>query len=172
MVGAVVLALLTLAIVTLWPAQTDRVGQTILAAPVPSLGVGCLIYPAAASLTFIVLISICLAPFSPLVILLVVAAALLGWVALGTLWGRWLVRRMSWSGITSTAAAAIGVFTLTLLVTLLGAVPIFGVLLVLGASSIGLGAVALTRFGTSRYPKRPEAELPPRVDTNAPPDRP
>jgi len=158
--GALIMSALGIVIVALWPAQTAQVGETILVAPAPSLGVGCLLYPLAASLIFFLLITICLALFAPLVILLLVAASLLGWVALGTLWGRRLVRWMGWRRATPPAVAGVGVFTLSIVTSIGGAVPCLGPLVVLGAASIGLGAVTLSRFGASRYPSRPAAEPP------------
>jgi hypothetical protein len=158
--GALILALLGVAIVHFWPAQTDQVGRTVVTAPLPSLGVGCLLYPLAGSLVLLVLITICLSPFAPLVGVLLVTASLFGWVALGTLWGRWLAHQVGWRRATSIGAAGIGVFTLTLLMTVAGSMPLLGPLLVLGAASIGLGAVALSRFGTSPYRGRSPAQTP------------
>jgi hypothetical protein len=151
-VMALGLALLAMAVIRFWPTQTDRVANTIVASPLPSLGLGCLIYPLAASLIFFVLITICLAPLAPAIVLVLVAAGLLGWVALGTLWGRQLVRWTNWRRATRAAVTGVGVFTLTILIALIGAIPCLGIILVFGGASIGLGAVALSRFGTTSYP--------------------
>jgi hypothetical protein len=163
LVGALILTLLGVAIVHFWPTQTDQVGRTVINAPLPSLGVGCLLYPLAGSLILVVLITICLSPLAPLVGVLLVTASLFGWVALGTLWGRWLAHQVGWRRATSIGAASIGVFTLTLLVTAAGAVPLLGPLLGLGAASVGLGAVALSRFGTSPHRGRSPAQTPDQV---------
>lgn len=160
-VGGLISALLGMAVATLWPTQTAQVGQTILSAPLPSLGAGCVLYPLATSLVVLTLISLCLAPFAPVVVLLLVTASLFGWIALGTLWGRWLVRRVGWRRATPLMATGVGVFTLTGVAALLGALPCVGPLLVLGAAGIGMGAVALSRFGTARYQPRPTAGRPP-----------
>jgi hypothetical protein len=152
--SAVILALLGMAIVTFWPTQTARVGETIVTAPVPSLGVGCLIFPLAASVAIFVLITICLAPLMPVVVLLVVAGSLFGWVALGTLWGRRLTRWMGVHRATPLAAAGVGVFVLSVVAAALGAIPCLGFIVTLGAASIGLGAVALSRFGTTSHRRR------------------
>lgn len=159
LVSALLMAGLGVAIVVFWPTQTSRVGETILKAPLPSLGIGCLAYPLAASLTFFVLITVCLAPFVPIVALLVVASTLLGWVALGMLFGRLLARWMGWQGATQLTVTGVGVFSLTIIAAVVAAVPCLGSLLTLGAASIGLGAVALSRFGTSPW-KRRAAEPP------------
>ena len=155
LVTALVMALLGIAIITFWPAQTAQVGQTMLTSPLPSIGVGCLLYPLAASLVFFALITICFAPLAPVVVLLVVAASLLGWVALGRVFGRWLARSTGWRDPTPLMVTGIGVFVLTFLMAIAGVIPCLGTILVFGAASIGLGAVTLSRFGTSRRASRP-----------------
>ena len=157
--SALILAALGAAISIFWPGQTTQVAETILNAPLPSLGVGCLLYPLAATLTVVVLITICLAPIAPVVILLVVAISLFGWVALGRLLGRWLARSTGWQGATRLAVTGVGVFILTIVAAIAGAIPCLGPILVLGATSVGAGAVTLSRFGTSR-PGSPPSEVP------------
>jgi hypothetical protein len=49
------------------------------------------------------------------------------------------------------ALAGVGVFVLSVISAVLGQIPCLGFLLVLLAGSTGLGAVALSRFGTRRY---------------------
>jgi hypothetical protein len=159
LVGALIIAMLGAAISTFWPTQTTQVTETILTAPLPSLGIGCLLYPLVASLTVFILLTICLAPFAPVVILLAVAATLFGWVALGRLSGRQLARWAGWRGATPLAATGVGVFALTVLAAVAGAIPCLGPILVIGVASIGMGAVALSRFGTSPY-RSPSAEPP------------
>jgi hypothetical protein len=160
LVGGLIVALLSMATVTFWPSQTDRVIKTVVTKSLPSLGVGCLLYPLAGSLAILLLITLCLAPFTPFVILLLVAASLFGWIALGTLLGRWLVRRLGWRGATPLIAAGTGAFALTFGAVLVGTIPCLGPLMVLVIASTGLGAVALSRFGTSRFQSHPPAEPP------------
>jgi hypothetical protein len=149
--GAVILAVIGMAVYSLWPRQTDEVGRTIVNAPLPSLGVGCLIYPVSAFVALVILITICLAIFVPVVALLVVAASLFGWIALGVLLGRWLAGVTGWRTATPLAVSGLGVFILSFVAAILGEIPCLGSLLVLGAASIGLGAVTLSRFGTRRF---------------------
>lgn len=179
LVGAAVLAFIGMAVITFWPTQTAEVGRTIVAAPVPSLGIGCLTYPLSVVIALFILITICLAPFVPVLVLLVVAAGLFGWIALGTLLGRWLARATGWRTATPAAVAGLGVFALSILAVVLGEIPCLGTLAVIGAASIGLGAVALSRFGTRRYgvppaevavpavpsaPTAPQVEVEPQAD--------
>jgi hypothetical protein len=149
LIGAVGLGLLAAAVITLWPARTARVGETIVRAPLPSLGLGCLLYPLVATFTLLILLTICLAPLAPAAILIVVASSLLGWIALGTLWGRRLLYWLGWHTATPAATAGVGVFVLTGLAVLAGYIPCLGAVIVLGAASIGLGAVALSRLGST-----------------------
>lgn len=155
LMGALLMAALGLAISTFWPTQTSQVADTIVASPLPSVGVGCLIYPLAVTLTVFVLITICLAPFAPVVVLFVVAASLFGWVALGTLFGRWLARWTGWRGATQLAVTGTGVFALTIVAAVMGSLPCLGPIVTFAAVSIGAGAVTLSRFGTAR----PESRL-------------
>jgi hypothetical protein len=151
LMGTVILSVIGMAVYAVWPRQTDEVGRTIVNAPLPSLGVGCLIYPVAAFVALIILITICLAIFVPVVALLVVAASLFGWIALGVLLGRWLAGVTGWRTATPLAVSGLGVFILSFAAAILGEIPCLGSLVVLGAASIGLGAVTLSRFGTRRF---------------------
>jgi hypothetical protein len=158
LVSALGMTLLAVAVFTFWPAQTRQVGETIITRPLPSLGVGCLLYPLAGSLIFFLLITLCLSPFAPVVALLLVAASLFGWIALGALWGRWLMRWLAlwsgWRGASPLLTVCVGVFTLTIGVAIVGALPCLGPLLVSCMAGISLGAVTLSRLGTSRYRPR------------------
>lgn len=141
------LAAVAIVVAAFWPAQTRRIGQVITQAPLSSLGVGCLFYPLVASLLFFMLITFCLAVFTPVVALAWVAAMLLGWIALGYLGGQQLARWFGWGDMSPPALAGLGVFTLTLAISLAGSLPGVGPLLTLVASSIGVGAVVLTYLG-------------------------
>jgi len=151
LIGAVFLTFIGVAVYSFWPTQTAEVGRTIVAAPLPSLGVGCLVYPLAAIFSFFILITICLAVFVPVVVLLVVAAGLFGWIALGVLLGQWLAQVTGWRTATPVMVAGVGVFVVSIAGAILAEIPCLGTLVVLSAASIGLGAVVLSRFGTRRY---------------------
>jgi PPE-repeat protein len=81
-------------------------------------------------------------------------AGLLGWIAVGDLLGQWLARRVGWHKMSPSVVAAFGTGLLTFTLGFLSAIPFtFGVGLVsVIISFIGLGAVALTKFGTQSYP--------------------
>ncbi len=83
-----------------------------------------------------------------------VAGTVLGWVSAGTWVGGRLYNRNK-RGRSMAWTAALGTATLTLAVGLFGLIFSFGgTVLWLGLTAVGLGAVALTRFGTRPYPAR------------------
>ncbi|HID54810.1 MAG TPA: hypothetical protein EYP41_22580 [Anaerolineae bacterium] len=81
-------------------------------------------------------------------------AVLFGWLAMGTVLGGWLARilRLKNRGLKSTAV--LGVVTLTLLLGMLNALSLEGIqaLVTIALLWLGLGAVALTKFGRRPYP--------------------
>lgn len=86
---------------------------------------------------------------------LFVGGLIMGWVAVGNLVGEWLTRALRLSHLSLPATAALGTIIITLILNLLPLLPLgrssasLGSLLVL---SLGLGAVALTKFGVKPYP--------------------
>jgi len=142
------LATLGLLIVLFWPKQTEAVGQTVLTAPLPSGGVGLLTIVVAAALMVLLAITICLSPVAFLLGVATLAAGIFGWTAVGLLVGQRLLEAFKVEEINPLIAVAVGV----LLISLLGAVPCLGPVMVIVVGSLGLGAVVLTRFGTQTYP--------------------
>jgi hypothetical protein len=124
----------------------------LTAVAVPSLIV--LLIPLSIILTF-VCIGLLGFPIMLLLALGLVLGSLLGWVVVGT----WLGVRLFGHGKDEriVRAAALGTGALTLLFGVLGLIPfVFGEsLLAFVVVSIGLGAVALTQFGTKPYPRLP-----------------
>ena len=151
--GLVTLALMALGvlIVLFWPQQTELVGQAIVAAPLPSLGVGFLTAIVAAALAALLAITICLLPMSFFVAVATLAAVLFGWTAVGLLVGQRLLAALKVQETNQLVAVLVGV----LLISLLTAVPCLGWLFAVVVGSLGLGAVVLTRFGTMAYPPAP-----------------
>jgi cytoskeletal protein CcmA (bactofilin family) len=145
---ALALAALGLLIVLFWLEQTEVVGQTVLAAPLPSGGVGLLTIVVAAALIVLFAITICLSPVAFLLGVATLAAGIFGWTAVGLLVGQKLLEAFKVEEINPLIAVAVGI----LLISLLAAVPCLGPILVIVVGSLGLGAVVLTRFGTQTYP--------------------
>jgi cytoskeletal protein CcmA (bactofilin family) len=155
---ALAFAALGLLIVLFWPKQTEVVGQAVLAAPLPSGGVGLLTAVVAAALMVLLAITICLSPVAFLLGVAMLVAGIFGWTAVGLLVGQRLLGAFKVKGFTPLIAVAVGV----LLVSLLSAVPCLGTLLAIVVGWAGLGAVVLTRFGTQAYPlPKPVPPAPP-----------
>lgn len=145
---AVALAALGLLVVLFWPKQTEMVGQAVLAAPLPSGGVGFLTGVVAVVLIVLFAITICLSPVAFLLGVAMLVAGVFGWIAVGLLVGQRLLEAFKVKGITPLIAVAAG----TLLISSLRAVPCLGALIAFVVGCVGLGAVVLTRFGTQTYP--------------------
>jgi len=158
-VGVLVVAAVAGLVALIWPHQTTRVGQTVIEAPGPSFGIGLLTAAAATVLIIALAITICLSPVAVLAALALGAAGLFGWIAVGALVGERLLRALKAREIAPLWAAGLG----TLLITLIGVglsialcLAPFGWLMVFVLGCLGLGAVVLTRFGTTDYvPHRP-----------------
>ena len=157
-VVALALAAIGLLLVLFLPKQTEVVGQAILAAPLPSAGVGLLTGVVAVVLIVLLAITICLSPVAFLLGVAMLVAGIFGWIAIGLLVGRKLLEAFNVGGITSLKAVAAG----TLLISVLRAIPCLGGIFGFVVGCVGLGAVVLTRFGRQTYP------LPTRVPS-APP---
>jgi len=167
LITVLTLTALGLLVVLFLPRQTQVVGQAILAAPLPALGVGLLTGIVALALMVLLAITICLSPIAFLVGVATFAAGLFGWIAAGLLVGERVMEALNGFALEGLplsvsrsaqarrvrepvplVAAAIGV----LLISLLAMVPCIGWLLALFLGLLGLGAVVLTRFGTIAYP--------------------
>ncbi len=158
------LGVLAFVVATIAPRQMGQVEDTIRQKPVASGAVGLLTAVAvpsvAAILAFVsaLLTLVCIGILGfPIVFALLVGlgiAALFGWVAVGHMVGQKLTGWLCWKGQSVPVTAAIGTLTLTLLLGLLQAIPFFlgeGLISTL-LLCVGLGAAALTQFGTRPYP--------------------
>ena len=149
---------LALAVAGLFPRHLDQVQQAIRARPVASGAVGLLTAvagPAALGLGSILLLLTCVGILAiPLLVVLALGLALVGWVAVGEFAGDWLVRRLGLRQPTLPVTAAAGTALMTLALGLLNAVSLefLSVSLFVLLLSVGLGAAALTKLGTRPYP--------------------
>jgi hypothetical protein len=162
------LGLLALVVAALFPAQLNQVSDVISQRPVASGTVGLLTAVAAPSLMtllaliFAVLIlAACLGLLGfPILLLMGVAlgaAVTLGWISVGNLLGRRLAEGLKLNNRNLTTTAALGTLVLTLVAGVMSQLSPWlggwlwatvGVVL----ACVGLGAVALTKFGTRPYP--------------------
>lgn len=146
-VTALAMMALGLLVVLFLPRHTETVAQAILAAPLPSLGVGFLTLVVAIGLTLLLAFTICLSPIALFTALITVAAGFFGWIAVGLLVGQKLLEGLKAQEPAPLVAVVIGV----LLTSLISALPCLGFVVFLAVLSLGLGGVALTRFGTMSY---------------------
>ncbi|MGD2176422.1 MAG: polymer-forming cytoskeletal protein [Anaerolineae bacterium] len=167
----VVRSLVTILVITaiggvvglIWPKATAQVGRVAFESPGASLGVGLLTIVAATALIIALAITICLSPAAVLVALLLGAAGLFGWIAIGARVGGRLLDALGAGEVAPLWVAGLGTLVITL-ITLGLSVALclapLGWLLMFVIGCFGLGAVVLTRFGTTAYVpgQRREAE--------------
>ncbi len=180
-VMALVLAGIGLLVVLFLPTHTQVVAQTIRQVTPASFGVGLLTMIVGITAMTLLFITCCLIPVGLLVALALVLATLYGWIVVGDLLGKRILRAIQKEGgdPSPTATALVGIFLITLVqqgLMALSNIPCLGFFFWLMGATVwlliactGLGAVVLTRFGTqpytgtSRTPTPPPA-LPPTVE--------
>jgi hypothetical protein len=138
---ALFLALLGVVLVALAPRATGRIASAAAGTPLVSFGMGLLTLIVGLLLGLLLLIACC----SGLVVWLVLGAAwLIGWLAVGLWLGQRLLQGLNVRNATAIGEVALGVFLITVLTQLPACIGFF-TSLILGCT--GLGAVVLTRFG-------------------------
>ena len=163
-VAIVVIAAVAGLVALIWPQQTAQVGRTVVEAPLPSLGIGLLTTVAGVALVIALAITICLSPVAVLALLALSAAGLFGWIAVGAMVGERFLQALNAREITPMWAAGLGALLITLVSTGLSSafcLAPLGWLLIFALGGLGLGAVALTRFGTMAYGASPGPTPPP-----------
>ena len=149
----------------IWPTATAQVERTVFESPGASLGVGVLTVAAAVALIIALVITICLSPLAALVALALGAAGLFGWVAIGARVGGRLLAVLDAGDVAPLWTTALGTLIITLITLGLTAalcLAPLGWLLIFVIGSFGLGAVVLTRFGTTPYvPEVQRKRMPP-----------
>lgn len=153
-VTVLVIAAIGGVVALIWPEATDRVGLTAFRSPGASLGIGALTLLAGITLVTVLAITICLSPAAALIALALGAAALFGWVAIGARVGRRLLKALNTDDVAPLWVASLGTLIITLITMGLSAafcLAPLGWLLMFIIGCFGLGAVVLTRFGTTPY---------------------
>lgn len=143
---AIALAALAVVLVLFLGRPTERVAETIALQPVMSGALGLLTVVAAPGLLVILAITIILAPVSIIGLLVLLAALVFGWIAMGLELGK----RMSASLKTDWApavSAGVGTLVLSLVAAVVSWIPC-GWVAPLLVSMIGLGAVIYSKMGT------------------------
>ncbi len=175
LVMIVVVSVLALLISALWPEPTTRVSAAIATAPAVAGLLGLLTLVAVPILLGLLAITLCLIPVTVLGAVVFVAAMLFGWVALGLLLGNRLAVAFRWN-LPPAGAGLLGTFIVTAIAAPLWFItPLqcLGVPLDIIFACLGLGAVVLTRFGTTPYvsgarPPAPIVAPPPVSEPPAP----
>ena len=151
LIRAVAVALLAMLVVMFLQPQLNRVGQAITAQPVMSGGVGLLTVVVAPIAIVILTITIVLIPIAFVGILLLVFAWLFGMIALGQEVGERFTRSINqtWAPVFTTG---FGTFLLMLVGGAIGEIPCVGWLAPAALGLLGIGAVAVTWFGSRSAP--------------------
>jgi hypothetical protein len=160
--GVLVVTILAALVRAMWPDQTSRVCAAIVREPVAAAGFGLLTAIVGGAGIAVLAITICLSLFALLGGLALVAAGLLGWGCLGAIVGERLLAALNVDNVAPPWAAALGTFLISVLSAGGSVLPVIGCCLGAGgwlvsliAGSVGLGAVVVTRFGTTEYPAAP-----------------
>ena len=138
----------------IWPRATDQVGQAVFETPGTSVGVGFLTLVAGVALILTLAITICLSPAAALVALALSTAGLFGWIAIGARIGERLLRALNGGDVASLWTAGLGTLIISLIaggLSMAFCLSPLGWLLIFVIGCFGLGAVVLTRFGTTPY---------------------
>ena len=156
--------LLAFATASLIPQPMMRIEEALRKKPVASGAVGLLtvfsipFVVGILALVSAVLTLVCIGLLGfPIIIALIlgtVAAGFLGWFTVGNIVGEFLAVRLNLKTLSQPATTALGTMAITFTLGFLGAVPfVIGEGLIwMTIVALGLGATALTKFGTRAYP--------------------
>lgn len=160
-----ILAALGVFMVLLAPRPTERVANAMRHNILLAFGVGLLAVFLAVPLILLLSITICLFPIAVAIPFILLIAWLFGWLSLGWLFGREILKSAKSTNATPVWEVIIGVAILTLLWRLPTIMPFIGglasFLVLFVAGNIAIGGVLLTRFGFRDYPSTPTSPLAP-----------
>lgn len=167
---AMLFGLLAFAAASFMPQPMLRIENTLRKRPVASGAIGLLttfsmpfvaLTLALVSIPLILLCGLGLLgyPLIGVMFLAMIAAGFLGWFTVGNIVGAFLAQKLNMNASSQAMTTALGTAAITFVLGFLGAIPF-----VIGESLIwwaivflGLGATALTKFGTRDYPLAMEA---------------
>lgn len=157
-VTVLVIAVMGGLVALIWPDPTEQVGNTTVEYPGASLGFGLLTTIAVTALIVALAITICFSPIAMLVALALGAAGLFGWIAVGAVVGERMLKMLDAGEIAPPWSAGLGTLVISLIsmgLSIAFCLAPLGWLLTLALGWLGLGAVVLTRFGTTSYTPAP-----------------
>lgn len=173
--NALGLGLLAMLLMLFLAPHAGRVAQAVVNQPVMAGGVGLLVVFLTPLALVLMVITIILIPVAGLAAVVLIVAAVFGWIAIGLEIGQRFTRAIHQTWHPSFEAG-LGTFTLTLVSAALTGIPVLNCIGWLIPFLLGLaafGAVVMTRFGTQSVavravetpvpfePVAPEAPLPP-----------
>lgn len=161
-IGLESLALAAVAVLVMlfWAEPTQRVAHATIDQALVAGGVGLLTLLVVPALLVLLALTLCLIPFSLIGFLVLFAALVFGWIAVGQEVGRRLAGALHWA-VHPAAQAGIGTLLLTLVAGLVDLIPCVGWVVPAAIWLLGLGGVVMTRFGSRTYaPVRPTGSAP------------
>lgn len=150
--------LIAAALVRYFPSAVGRISEAITHHSLASGAMGILVGIVGISLLVTMAYTILLIPVSILMLFLLAVGVFLGWVGLGSELGRLIVQIVK-RPIKPAMAAFIGIFIFMPAFQFITSIPMLGGLLGIAFGSVGLGSVALTRFGLRRFVPATEENL-------------
>ncbi len=158
---ALAMAVLAVILGLLLPNQLKRVSDTVVREPLIAGGVGLLTIIVAPTVLMLLVITILLIPVSLLGMLVLVLAIFYGFIAVGFEIGQRIATLFK-TTLNPSISAGIGVLLLSLVTGYATFIPCIGALIGIIVSIFGLGAVVISRFGSSKYAYRVvQAVIPP-----------
>jgi hypothetical protein len=153
------LAALAVLVVMFWPEPSYRVARAAVSQPFSAGGLGLLTQIIAIPALLLLLVTIILSPLSLIGALILIAAGIFGWIALGLEVGHRMAMAFNWD-MHPAAEAGVGGLLMTFVAGGVGLIPCIGWVVTFVLVCTGLGAVLLTRFGSREYASMPVEALP------------
>ncbi len=151
---SLVIALLAVLVMLFLPRQTINVSKTIEESPVSAGAIGLLTLILFPFVIVILAITIILIPLSLAAILIFGLGLILGWIAIGLELGN-RIAGMFKSEWAPAVSAGVGTFTLSIISSLLGAIPCVGWVIPVLIVLVAAGGVVMSAFGTRGTNKPP-----------------
>jgi cytoskeletal protein CcmA (bactofilin family) len=144
--GVLGLAVVAVALLAIQPEAVQHISEVMRRSVVLSIAVGVVTLLASVLLVPLLIVIIVGIPVAIVLVIGLALALLCGWVAAARLAGSRLLTLLKTASSSAILEAVVGVVVLALL----GRIPCLGALFSLAVACWGLGAVVLTRFGTSQ----------------------
>lgn len=128
----------------IFPNNIARASQVVAAQGVLAGGLGMALWLVVAIFVIVCAITICLLPFALLAAVIWLLIVLFGWSVAAHRTGQFLVRGFGRANWTPIGQMLLGALALAAL----GQIPVIGFFVALAATSLGAGALLLTRFGS------------------------